>query len=249
MIRPFTCVCVLLAAGSGLYLYQVKQRTLMLDRQIDAVLKQTDATRATTTLLRANYAALSQPERLLALSQRFLSLQPTMPTQFVQNSDLDVHLPPVQSFPKPGEAPAPAASAALVADAAAAHDAEQDDLSHLAAVVVPPRPDTSPARVASLESPSPALPAMGHGDRLASAGAMHRDPAAAAHAPQRVFARAVTHEATIRPVAALRPEDGRYAAYAPSYRAPRPRPAAISTGSMLGDQATAAMAPPVPVAN
>ena len=34
MIRPITFVSMLLAAGSGLYLYQAKQQARVLDRQI-----------------------------------------------------------------------------------------------------------------------------------------------------------------------------------------------------------------------
>ena len=35
MIRPVTCVCFLLACGSGLYLYQSKHRVQVLDREIE----------------------------------------------------------------------------------------------------------------------------------------------------------------------------------------------------------------------
>ena len=34
MIRPVTCVCFLLACGSGLYVYQSKHRVQLIDRDI-----------------------------------------------------------------------------------------------------------------------------------------------------------------------------------------------------------------------
>ena len=42
MIRPFTCVCFLLACGSGLYLYQAKHRVQMIDREIEKTVRATD---------------------------------------------------------------------------------------------------------------------------------------------------------------------------------------------------------------
>ena len=44
MIRPFTCVCFLLACGSGLYLYQAKHRVQMIDREIEKTVRATDGT-------------------------------------------------------------------------------------------------------------------------------------------------------------------------------------------------------------
>ena len=38
MIRPFTCICLLAAASSGLYLYQTKHRAQVLDRDIARVM-------------------------------------------------------------------------------------------------------------------------------------------------------------------------------------------------------------------
>ena len=43
MIRPITCVCFLLACGSGLYVYQSKHRVQVLDRKIEKTVRATDA--------------------------------------------------------------------------------------------------------------------------------------------------------------------------------------------------------------
>ena len=124
MIRPFTCVCMLLAGGSGLYLYQTKHRALLLDREIAHTVKQTDATRERITALRAEWALLNEPERLAELQAQHLGLKPLAPTQFVTLADLPARLPsplPAGSvvLPEPEEvvavpAPEPVRTAAIV---------------------------------------------------------------------------------------------------------------------------------------
>ncbi len=94
MIRPFTCVCMLLACGSGLYVYQTKHRALLLDREIGHTIKLTEAARDRTTALRAEWALLNEPERLGELSRQHLGLRPLVPTQFVTLTDLGAKLPP-----------------------------------------------------------------------------------------------------------------------------------------------------------
>ncbi|WP_419728487.1 cell division protein FtsL [Lichenicola sp.] len=95
MIRPFTCVCALLAGASGLYLYSEKHRTTLLDQQISKVVADTQATRERTAMLRAEWELLNQPDRLGALAGRFLpQLTAMAPTQFVQLASLDQRLPP-----------------------------------------------------------------------------------------------------------------------------------------------------------
>jgi hypothetical protein len=94
MIRPFTCLCLAAACGSGLYLYSEKHRTAMLDRDISNVIHQTEAARARIGLLRAEWALLNEPGRLQDMADKYLALKPMAPTQFVQLSDLPNHLPP-----------------------------------------------------------------------------------------------------------------------------------------------------------
>ena len=104
MIKPFTCLTVLLAAGSGLYLYTEKHRTTVLDERIRAVVSETDRIEDRTSMLRAEWALLNQPDRLQTLAAKFLPrLQPMAPTQFVQAADLDKRLPSVG--PPPGTVP------------------------------------------------------------------------------------------------------------------------------------------------
>ncbi len=122
MIRPFTCLCLAAACGSGLYLYSEKHRTVLLDRQISSVINQTQAARARIGLLRAEWALLNEPGRLQDMADKYLALKPMAPTQFVQLADLPAHLP------------APETAAEIADDAAAAQ--AQDDVD--AAAVAPP---------------------------------------------------------------------------------------------------------------
>ena len=52
MIRPFTCLCLLVAAGSGLYLYSAKHDAQMLDREITRLGKQAQDSRGRAALMR-----------------------------------------------------------------------------------------------------------------------------------------------------------------------------------------------------
>ena len=111
MIRPFTCVCLILAAGSGLYLYQVKQRAFALDASLRSTFHDIDAARDRTRMLRADWALVNDPERLQALASQYLTLQPMQPSQLVTMDQLAAALPqpvPLSATPAPAAAkPAP----------------------------------------------------------------------------------------------------------------------------------------------
>jgi hypothetical protein len=93
MIRPFTCITVLLAFGSGLYLYQVKHRAQVVDRQIERTVKAITAIKMQTRELAAAWTLLGNPDRLQQLSDQFLTIKPVQPSQFVSMADLDSRLP------------------------------------------------------------------------------------------------------------------------------------------------------------
>jgi hypothetical protein len=103
MIRPFTCLVFLLACGSGLYLYQSKHRVKLLDERIAQTVQSTDALRAQTRMLSAEWTLLNDPERLRQLASQFLTLQTVSPNQFTSLADLDSRLPPpAPPAPPPG---------------------------------------------------------------------------------------------------------------------------------------------------
>lgn len=100
MIRPFTCVCLLLAAGAGLYTYQAKHQAELLDREIARVLKLADVARQRAGVLRAEYALLNDPQRLAELAASHLAdLRATTPGQYTTLAELDRRLPPIGTAP------------------------------------------------------------------------------------------------------------------------------------------------------
>ncbi len=158
MIRPITCVCMLLAGASGLYLYQSKHRAQMLDREIGRTIKQTEIARERIGMLKAEWALLNEPERLSELSKNHLGLRTLAPTQFVALADMGARLPapvaPGTTFLPPGFAPEETAlpPPAVVAQAAPPP-----------AKPLPPRMVSAPAAVpavvhADARPPGPARP-------------------------------------------------------------------------------------------
>ncbi len=117
MIRPVTCLAMLMAAGSGLYLYQAKHQGYVLDHQIEQISQSTAKLRAHIAVLRAEYALLNDPSRLQQLAAAHLpELAPLAPGQFTTLAQVDDRLPPVQAPPAP---PAPLDVSAPGADGAA----------------------------------------------------------------------------------------------------------------------------------
>ncbi len=189
MMRPFTCLCMLAAAGAGLYLYQEKYRAQLLDREIASVIKQIDKTHERTNLLKAEWSLLNDPERLSSLAAQHLTLQPLAPTQFAALADLGSRLP------APGTA-SDAAPAPVV-----------DPAVPMAEATPPAVPDAAPQEVASLPEPdddTPAPPAetATPAPRLAEAARAPTRSAAPKPAPE--MAIATPRPATLQ-VAATRP--------------------------------------------
>lgn len=117
MIRPFTCLTLLLAGGSGLFLYSEKHQAQLLDRDTAKLVRSAQENRSRASMLHAEYDLLGDPERLRELSGQVLTLQSTAPTQFTTFPELDRRLPPPGPLPAPPErpvvAPAPVAATAF----------------------------------------------------------------------------------------------------------------------------------------
>lgn len=271
MIRPFTCICMLLAGGSGLYLYETKHRTRMLDRQIEQTLKQVEAARSRIGILQAEWALLNEPQRLAELGDRFLNLRSVAPTQFVTLAELDQHLP----APLPPPPPAETSSAEEPAEPpppTAETSERPEETPQVASNATPAHAETTKGRpaapapvraaVASASAepathrPAPAVSARS-AELLAAARHPPRHDAAVQPAAQATAAIPLVRPATVTPVLAMaapRPRAARMDVLPPATPVePLPRvaspvvtPAPISaTGSLLGG-AHAAMAPPVP---
>ena len=147
MIRPLTALTALLAAGSGLYLYQAKHRTQLLDNQIAQTLERIRTDKSRIAVLSAEWALENAPGRLAELASRYLTLQPMHPDQAVRMADVGSRLPPVApngaipAAPSDGAAPAPAVVAAMQAGAV------YSDLAMLAQPDAGPPPAASPPPV------------------------------------------------------------------------------------------------------
>lgn len=103
MIRPFTCVAMLLAGVAGIYLYSSKHRVQLLDRQIETIMHQVHAARDRTAILKAEWTLQNDPMRLKQLADKFLALKPVTPNQFTTLTELDKRLrPPRDPNSKPG---------------------------------------------------------------------------------------------------------------------------------------------------
>jgi hypothetical protein len=101
----------MLAAGSGLYLYQVKQRAFALESQLTSTFHDIDVARDKTRMLRADWALMNDPERLQALADQYLALKPMAPSQLMTLDQLAAVLPPPE-VPGTVHPPVPSATGA-----------------------------------------------------------------------------------------------------------------------------------------
>ena len=265
MIRPLTLICMLLACGSGLYLYQTKHRVQMLDREIAQTVQATMAARDRAGVLRTEWTLLNDLERLRALSDQYLQLRPVAPSQFTTFAELGNRLPAPRA-----PQPEPAASPALVSDNAPVPADEADtEAADLPTPPVPPgvppaaAPSAAPAQpqVASQQTPAAAKEvaareASREAAREASIKAAQKataEAAAARAAERRQLAELSRAQPAPRPVATAPASPGS----ATTYSAPRPynapqtysSPATYNPPptSSLGMASRTSLPPPVPV--
>ncbi|KAB8124895.1 ABC transporter permease [Komagataeibacter medellinensis] len=262
MSRLVTLFFAVVAAVSGLFLYNKKQQTTALDHQIAQIVEQTEHTRSQTAMLRAEWAMLNQPDRLGTLASRYdRGLQPVTPTQFVQMAALADHMPAVGSQPAH---PAPAPRATMVATLAAdhvqatMHDAAVAPVSH----APPPAPTPVPV-AAHTPAPRHAEPQPVAHDALARALAQndtHNDPRPAprmadhVRAPERVAVAEPPHTPTLRDsiVSGPRVTTASYHPHTTAIADAAWHPAAaprLMGSSSLGTPHVTALPPPVPVSN
>jgi hypothetical protein len=218
MIRPITCICFLLACGSGLYLYQAKHRVQVLDRQIEVTVQATEKLREQTRVLHAEWTLLNDPQRLQALGDQFLTLKTVQPSQFTSMADLDSRLPPVP--PPQITPPAPAAASP----------------TPVAEATPPPPPPEQPSSTA-VETTPPTPPALQTKPvAMAAAPPTPKPPEHKAPPPKPVIADARPIPRMVRPI--LASDTARPAM-------PQPTP---YTGSALGMARSAAPLPqPTPI--
>lgn len=175
-MRPISLLCMLLAVGSGLYLYRVKYRAQVLDREIQVTLREADDTRTRAGLLRADYALLNDPIRLQELVDQHLQLKSTQPGQFTTLAEMERRLPPIGIAP-PEPPPEPEIPAAVIrpeprAPVAEPRAPEPRIVERPAPVVAAaiPRPAPLPPAVVAPSrpvavAPAPATPSVGAAPR------------------------------------------------------------------------------------
>ncbi|WP_458093405.1 cell division protein FtsL [Roseomonas sp. WA12] len=169
MIRPLTFLSLVAAAGAGLHLYGVKHEVSQLERTLRDTVKQTDAARERTSVLRAEWALLNEPERLRAAAARNLPLDVMQTAQFVRPAELERRLPAAVAFagapslfaPTPadrlGTGVGTAVAAAMPAVSATAPAANSPSANNLVtAAASAPAPASAAARLAQAVPASPA---------------------------------------------------------------------------------------------
>nr|WP_321983325.1 ABC transporter permease [uncultured Lichenicoccus sp.] len=275
MIRPLTFFCVVLAGTSGLYLYTEKHQTTVLDQQISRVVLETQQIRERTSMLRAEWALLNQPDRLQSLATRFLpQLHPLDPTQFVQLASVEQRLPELIQ----PDAPAPAQPAEITpeqvmaratlpselatlsdtphtpdvqiadgADQPADTQAAPEPARHVAAVAQPRRAPVRPhaPRPVLLASTQPARPVEYKAVHPGRTAPLVQMAAYSALPLRRLIPNASMTHPAPLPIAAWRPAQRYVSAQDSRYQSPRYQVAGFG-GSSLGFSHVA-LPPPVPM--
>ncbi|MCO6419405.1 hypothetical protein JYK14_25055, partial [Siccirubricoccus sp. KC 17139] len=101
IFRPLNIAGFLAAALAGLHLYSTKHEAALLDRELRTIARDIDAANERTQALQAEWAWLNEPERLRAVAQRHLSLEPMQPTQFLRLNEAERRMPAVLAFDGP----------------------------------------------------------------------------------------------------------------------------------------------------
>ncbi len=211
MIRPLTLLTMMLAAGSGAYLFVVKHKAQVLDDQLASVAQQTRLDEQRIRVLQAQWALETAPPRLKQLAAQFTDLQPMKPAQLVTLASLSTSLPPPGKV-APSDNPVAPMPPALVAAAppvasppAAAPVAQAPVPQKLLAAAAPapaPVPATAsalpPVAVASapptgeLKKPQPVAVKPAPAVKLAGAATHH--PVKPAQAATRLAAKSTPHD-------------------------------------------------------
>jgi hypothetical protein len=263
MIHPLTLVTFAAFLGSGLYVFQTKEQVRKLDQELRTIRMETEAERARTQTLSAEWARLNDQDRLRQMAAAHLRhMQPMEPAQFQRIEDAQRRMPQAVAFaPVPSgfqrRADAPSAPGEVLVFTLASQRREAETALALAAPPAPPQPPAPAAVAAAPVVPQPPAPVVA-APAPAPAPAMAPIPVAMAQPPRP--AEAPRPAPRPRPeVAALPPIAGPAAPRTPVAQAPAPaRPAPVappvrtalhvqpaSTGSLLGVGA-GSLPPPVP---
>ena len=149
MIRFASLLWLALVAVTGFATFKVKYAVQDIEEELNKVRRQTIAEQQEIHVLRAEWTALTQPERLADLNRRFLSLAAVTPKQLQHKIDeIPLRLVPE---PEPVIAAAPAPEPAAPATAVAA-------ATPVAAAPVPPDVVVDATAAAGTATPPSGIP-------------------------------------------------------------------------------------------
>lgn len=84
MVRFLNILAIASLIGSAIYAYSIKYDTILRAEKIVKLKHEIDGERDEIGILRAEWAHLTRPERIEALSNKFLDLQPSSLAQIVK---------------------------------------------------------------------------------------------------------------------------------------------------------------------
>lgn len=91
-VRQTTVLCLLLAVGLAVVLLTLKHQVQQLDDQLGALNRDIVSEQQTIQVLKAEFAYLTQPDRLRKLATQYLGLQPVEPQQLATFANVDAVL-------------------------------------------------------------------------------------------------------------------------------------------------------------
>lgn len=92
-----TFLCMMLAIGSGYFLYTKKHETSIINDKIKQTIQEINQTKEMTARLRTKWVLENQPNRLKRLTKIFIPyLKNTKTEQYVSIRELKNRLPPIQ---------------------------------------------------------------------------------------------------------------------------------------------------------
>jgi len=88
MWRLLHLIAIAALIGSAVYVYNIKYETILESEQIVKLSHQINKTKDAINVLRAEYAHLARPDRIQALAEKLLRMQPLALNQIVQPQDI-----------------------------------------------------------------------------------------------------------------------------------------------------------------
>ena len=99
-VRQTTILCTVLAVGLAVVLLALKHQVQQLSDELNTLNRQVVAEQQTIRVLKAEFAFLTQPDRLRGLASQHLRLTPVEPRQLATFATLDAVLAALPPEPK-----------------------------------------------------------------------------------------------------------------------------------------------------